>query len=270
MDVLRTGLPARINGERLAKGPFGAIARPAGPAGRGRHAHRGRGMLLGRDSGRDLARHRGADERVHRPGGHRGRKRAEPGPRWRTAGRSSATWRKNRARCAGWPRWSPGIDPAEIFSAVAGEFGRLLDADNAGISRFESDGPSVVVVGSVGEDAATVPIGTRLELPDSVAPAVVWRTGRSARVDEDLWDRLSDTVADRLRKQGIRPMVGEPDHRREPPVGRGDRVVQARAVSFRRRRPPDGLHGAPRHGGRERPEPDRACQLADADRGRHG
>ena len=102
------------------------------------------------------------------------------------------------------------IDPVEIFSAVAGEFGRLLDADNAGISRFESDGPSVVVVGSVGEDAATVPVGTRLELPDYVAPAVVWRTGRSARIDEDLWDRLSDPVADRLRKQGIRSMVASP------------------------------------------------------------
>jgi len=102
------------------------------------------------------------------------------------------------------------IDPVEIFSAVAGEFGRLLDADNAGISRFESDGPSVVVVGSVGEDAATVPIGTRLELPDYVAPAVVWRTGRSARVDEDLWDKLSDPVAARLRKQGIRSMVASP------------------------------------------------------------
>jgi hypothetical protein len=63
-----------------------------------------------------------------------------------------------------------GIDPAEIFSAVAGEFGRLLDADNAGISRFDPDGSSVVIVGSVGEDAATVPIGTRVEIPDYFAP----------------------------------------------------------------------------------------------------
>jgi hypothetical protein len=34
--------------------------------------------------------------------------------------------------------------------------------------------------------------------------------GRPARVDEDLWDRLSDTVADRLRMQGIRSMVASP------------------------------------------------------------
>jgi GAF domain-containing protein len=61
-----------------------------------------------------------------------------------------------------------GIDPAEIFSAVAGESGRLLDADNAGISRFESDGPSVVVAGSVGEDAATVPAGHAWNSPTTL------------------------------------------------------------------------------------------------------
>ena len=32
-----------------------------------------------------------------------------------------------------------GIDPAKIFSAVAEEIRRLLDADNAGIGRFEPE-----------------------------------------------------------------------------------------------------------------------------------
>ena len=52
--ALRTGRPARITGERLAKGPFGAIA--------GRLGLRAAvatpvvaGALLGRDGGRDLA-----------------------------------------------------------------------------------------------------------------------------------------------------------------------------------------------------------------------
>jgi len=103
-----------------------------------------------------------------------------------------------------------GIDPAEIFSAVAGEFGRLLDADNAGISRFDPDGSSVVIVGSVGPDAATVPIGTRVRIPDYFAPGVVWRTGRSAQVDEDVWDTLPGPAADRLRMLGIRSQVASP------------------------------------------------------------
>jgi signal transduction histidine kinase len=103
-----------------------------------------------------------------------------------------------------------GIHPVEIFSAVAEEIRRLLGADNAGVGRFEPDGTSIVVVGSVGEDPVKLPVGTRVELRDYLAPAVVWRTGRSARVDEDLWSSVSDPVADGLRELGIRSMVASP------------------------------------------------------------
>ena len=103
-----------------------------------------------------------------------------------------------------------GIDPAKIFSAVAEEIRRLLDADNAGIGRFEPDETAVVVVGSVGDDPVNVPIGTRVELRDYLAPAVVWRTGRAARVDEDVWSSISDPVAEGLRKLGIRSVVASP------------------------------------------------------------
>jgi len=61
-----------------------------------------------------------------------------------------------------------GIDPAEIFSAVAEEIRQLLGADNAGMSRFEPDGTSVVVVGAdrAGSDPVPLPTGTRVELRD--------------------------------------------------------------------------------------------------------
>ena len=57
-----------------------------------------------------------------------------------------------------------GIDPAEVFSAVAEEIRRLLDADRAGIARFEHDGKSVVVLGGSGKDEDVVqwPAGTRV------------------------------------------------------------------------------------------------------------
>jgi signal transduction histidine kinase len=103
-----------------------------------------------------------------------------------------------------------GIQPVEIFSAVAEEIRRLLDADNAGIARFEHDGKSVVVVGIAGEDPVRWPAGTRVELPGYAALAVVWRTGRSARVDEDQWSSVSDPAADRLRELGIRSVVASP------------------------------------------------------------
>ena len=106
-----------------------------------------------------------------------------------------------------------GIDPGEIFSAVAEEIRLLLDADRAGIVRFERDGKSVVGVGGSGEeDAVKWQAGTRVEVPDYFAPAVVWRTGRSAQVDEDEWISVSDPTADALRELGIRSTVASPIH----------------------------------------------------------
>jgi signal transduction histidine kinase/uncharacterized protein YoaH (UPF0181 family) len=103
-----------------------------------------------------------------------------------------------------------GIDPVEIFSAVAEEIRRLLGADNAGVARYESDGTSVVVVGDAGDDEVRLSVGTRVQLRDYLAPAMVWRTGRSARVDEDAWSGVSDPVADGLRELGIRSVVASP------------------------------------------------------------
>jgi signal transduction histidine kinase/CHASE3 domain sensor protein len=103
-----------------------------------------------------------------------------------------------------------GIHPAEIFSAVAEEIGRLLDADNAGIGRFEPDGTSVVIVGGIGEDPVLLRVGMHVKLRDYLPPAVVWRTGRSARVDEDAWSDASDPSADSLRALGIRSVVASP------------------------------------------------------------
>jgi signal transduction histidine kinase len=103
-----------------------------------------------------------------------------------------------------------GIDPAEIFSAVAEEVRRMLGADSAGIVRYAPGGKSAVVVGAVGEYVVKWPVGTRVELPDYAALAVVWRTGRSARIDEDVWSCASDPVADALRELGIRSLVASP------------------------------------------------------------
>jgi signal transduction histidine kinase len=103
-----------------------------------------------------------------------------------------------------------GIDPAEVFSAVAEEIRRLLDADHAGIGRFEPDGTAVVVVGGVGDDPITLPAGTRVELRDYLPPAAVWRTGRPARADQDQWSSVPDPVADGLRTLGIRSVVASP------------------------------------------------------------
>jgi signal transduction histidine kinase len=103
-----------------------------------------------------------------------------------------------------------GIDPAEVFSAVAEEIRRLLGAELASIDRYEPTGTSVVVMGGVGENLVNLPTGMRVELRGYVAPALVWRTGRPAQVDEDAWSSVSDPVADRLRELGIRSELASP------------------------------------------------------------
>jgi signal transduction histidine kinase len=103
-----------------------------------------------------------------------------------------------------------GAEPAAVFSAVAEEVRRLLGADNAGVARYEPDGTSIMVVAGAGADAHMRPVGMRLEMRDFLPPAIVWRTGRSARVDEELWTNMSDPVAAALRELGIRSMVASP------------------------------------------------------------
>ena len=102
------------------------------------------------------------------------------------------------------------IPPVEVFTAVAEEIRRLLGADNAGVGRFEPDGSAAIVVGTVGEEPIELPVGTRVELVDYLASAMVWRTGRPALVDEDQWSNATDPVADDLRAWGIRSMVASP------------------------------------------------------------
>jgi signal transduction histidine kinase len=100
--------------------------------------------------------------------------------------------------------------PAEVFAAAAEEIRRLFGADSAGIGRYERGGSSLVVVSSVGEDPLTLPAGTRVELRDYLASAVEWRTGHSARIDDDGWGSMPGQVADGLRKQGVKSIVTSP------------------------------------------------------------
>ncbi|MDT4926537.1 MAG: hypothetical protein QOG01_4250 [Pseudonocardiales bacterium] len=103
-----------------------------------------------------------------------------------------------------------GAEPAAVFSTVAEEVRRLIDADSAGVARYEPDGTALVVVGGVGAASYMRPVGVRVELRDFLPPAMVWRTGRSARVDEELWANMSDPVSVGLRELGVRSMVASP------------------------------------------------------------
>jgi len=83
-----------------------------------------------------------------------------------------------------------GARPAEVFTAVASELGRLIGAEASFVSRLdhpsEEDGEPegfVIVVGSYGRVADQVPVGFRLKLLPGMVQAAALRTGLPARVN---------------------------------------------------------------------------------------
>jgi PAS domain S-box-containing protein len=75
-----------------------------------------------------------------------------------------------------------GVPPDEVFSAVADEVERLLDAQTTAIGRLEPDRTMTIVASS--ETARDgLPVGSRLKLEPGMAFTAVVRTGRPARVD---------------------------------------------------------------------------------------
>ena len=100
-----------------------------------------------------------------------------------------------------------GVSPAEVFSAVAEEGERLLDAQATTIGRLEPDG-TMAIVGSSGTASHELPVGSRVKLESELALTMVVRTGRSARVDD--YSRASEFVNRRVQRLGIRCAVAVP------------------------------------------------------------
>ena len=99
------------------------------------------------------------------------------------------------------------VPPAEVFSAVAEEVERLLDAQATAIGRLAPDG-TMAIVASSGTARDELPVGTRLKLESELALTTVVRTGRSARVDG--YSRASESVNLRAQRLGIRGTVAVP------------------------------------------------------------
>jgi PAS domain S-box-containing protein len=100
-----------------------------------------------------------------------------------------------------------GVPAAEVFSAVAEEVRRLLDAQATAIGRLEPDGTMVMVANS-GNARDEMPVGRRLKLEPSMAFAGVLRTGRSARVDD--YSDAPESVRGMARRMGLRCTVAVP------------------------------------------------------------
>jgi signal transduction histidine kinase len=109
----------------------------------------------------------------------------------------------------------------EVFAAVAEEAGRLLGAHHAWMTRYEPDGAARLVA-TWSSTGAAAPAGTRLSPGGRNVYTLVFRTGRSARIDGSTGTSGPDCeVASEL---GVRAAVGVP-------VSAGGRLWGAMVVS---------------------------------------
>jgi PAS domain S-box-containing protein len=100
-----------------------------------------------------------------------------------------------------------GVPAVEVFSAVAEEVERLLDAQATTIGRLEPDG-TMAIVASSGTARDEMPVGSRMKLESSMVLTRVVRTGRSARVDD--YDHASESVGQRAQRLGIHCALAVP------------------------------------------------------------
>ncbi|MDT7723391.1 MAG: hypothetical protein QOE94_4402 [Mycobacterium sp.] len=101
-----------------------------------------------------------------------------------------------------------GVEPLEVFGAVADEMRRCVPADTAGLWRFETDGEITKVAAADPEALARWPVGTRTPVEDNTIASLVLRTGRPARIDS--YDNVAGPIAARVREVGVRAAVGVP------------------------------------------------------------
>jgi signal transduction histidine kinase len=83
-----------------------------------------------------------------------------------------------------------GAQPAEVFTAVAEELGRLIGAEATSVSRVEHQSGEggeldayITVVGSYGRVSDRIPVGVRFKLLPGMVQETALRTGRPARVN---------------------------------------------------------------------------------------
>ena len=102
-----------------------------------------------------------------------------------------------------------GVEPVEVFGAVAEEMRRCLPADTAGLWRFETDG-EISIVAAAADPAALArwPVGTRTPVKGNTLATLVQRSGRPARIDS--YDNVAGPIAARVRAVGVRAAVAVP------------------------------------------------------------
>ena len=101
-----------------------------------------------------------------------------------------------------------GVEPLEVFGAVADEMRRCVPADTAGLWRFETDREITKVAAAEPEMLARWPVGSRTPVDGNTLATLVQRSGRPARIDS--YDNVAGSIAARVRAVGVRAAVAVP------------------------------------------------------------
>jgi signal transduction histidine kinase len=101
-----------------------------------------------------------------------------------------------------------GVSPSDVFTAVAEEMARCVRMETAQLLRYEPDGAVVVVASYAEPGVQPITVGERLTLGGDSAPAMVLRTGRTARMDS--YEDAAGSLATRIGDRGLRTLVGAP------------------------------------------------------------
>jgi signal transduction histidine kinase len=100
-----------------------------------------------------------------------------------------------------------GANPSEVFSTVADELARCLGVRHSSLLRYEPDGGSVLLA-THDDRGPKIQVGTRFAPEGENIAAMVFRTGRAARMDSH--EKASGSAASTIRAAGLGSGVGAP------------------------------------------------------------
>jgi len=102
-----------------------------------------------------------------------------------------------------------GVPRSELFSAVVAEVSRCLGVHHSVLFRYEPDGAAVLVAARDDDPGMkNMPVGERFSLDGESVTAMIFRTGRAARMVS--YENAPGSVAARMRDLGLRTAVGAP------------------------------------------------------------
>src|SRR6476660_4503232 len=101
-----------------------------------------------------------------------------------------------------------GVEPMQVFGAVAEEMRRCVPADTAGLWRFETD-REITIVAAAADPAALArwPVGTRTPVDGDTLATLVQRSGRPARIDS--YEDVAGPIAARVRAAVGVPIIAD-------------------------------------------------------------